>query len=647
MWGRIAVTCFLVAEVLVFVPQHYSPVHLKSVLFHFGAIVVASGFVIRPMRWPASLDRVGLAGALLVLWSALSVVWASDTRIALEATGDLAARAVWAAGGAMLFVRWGSRVGSRVFDGLLIATALAAIYGFAQQLGFDTVEYRELPSTPRGTLGNPNFLAGLLVLVLPLAIVRSLELRAASTKGAGSDLGALWGAGVVTVLAVALLTSGTSGAMLAAGITALIWVGCYRANRAVRLAGIGLFVTLSAWFAFEILLALRTAPSELEGLAALIRAGTTETRLAIWDGSWSALLSSPILGVSAGGFPIAFALNRPWDYPLRAVSLNTRHAHNEPLEMAVELGVVGLVLAGLVVLAATRATWRAGADVRSDRDARIGLAAMFGVAGLLLHGLVEVVTRWTVPGGLAWVVGGMGLGLIHRSTSPAARSSVGGSTESFAAAGLLLLILPAAWGSVRDLRVQADLNHGEQALYSQRPDAARLSLERVVDRSPRDLEGLYKLAFVEQEAGRFTNALDLYDRISSISPEFSEIHLNRGVSHLRLGNHAAALAELEKHHSGSCSDIALFYAARIALSMGDLTRARSHVEELRRLQRVYPAGRMPVGWKPFLRRVESKHLDALEATLASAPGGSQGRSRNVRGGSNTGPHLTVPGSSDR
>ncbi|MAE70409.1 MAG: hypothetical protein CME06_08085 [Gemmatimonadetes bacterium] len=646
MWGRIAVTFFLVAEVLVFLPQHYSPVHIKSVLFHIGALVVAGALVIRPMRWPASLDRIGLAGALLVLWSALSVVWASDHRIALEATGDLAARATWAAGGAILFAAWGSRVGSRVFDGLLAATVLAAVYGFAQHLGFDIVEYRELPSTPRGTLGNPNFLAGLLVLVLPLAIVRLIELREASRSGADGNLGVFFGVVSVVVLAAALLTSGTTGAILAAGLTALAWAGCYRAGRGLRLVGGVPLVAISAWLLFEIVMALQTAPSELEGLAGRIRAGTTETRLAIWAGSVSAFLSAPVLGVGAGGFPVAFALHRPWDYPLRAVSLNTRHAHDEPLELAVELGVIGLVLAALLVAAAARVAWRAGSDVRSDRDARIGLAAIFGVGGLLLHGLVEVVTRWTVPGALAWLVGGMGLGLMQRSTSREARTSPGASMESLAAAGLFLLIIPAAWGSVRDLRIQADLNRGEQALYSQRLDAARASLERVVEHSPRDLEGLYKLAFVEQEAGRFADALDLYDRIGSISPEFSEIHLNRGVSHLRLGNHVAAMTELEKHHNRSCSDIALFYAARIALSLGDPTRARAHLEELRRLQRIYPAGRMPIGWKPFLRRIEPTHLDALEDALDYAPSIPQGRSLGVRGGSNTGPHLTVPGSGD-
>jgi len=606
--------------VLVFLPEHYNPVHVKTVLLHGAALACAIALLLRPPRWPEELRAVGLAALALVGWSAASALWSDDPTTALAVTGDLAARALTAVGAAMLAARAGSRGVVRVVDSLLAATAIASLYGLIQRTGFDAVEYRELPSTARGTLGNPNFLAGLLVLVLPVALLRAAQLRGAARRSrpGGTRIGpaARWSLATALLLATTLVAAGSTGALLAVVALAGLVIAL-RGGRPGRWIGAAAIVVGLVGAGMAIALALRVAPSELEGLAAAIRSGTTETRLAIWGGSLRAAAAAPLLGAGAGAFPVAFALHRPWDYPLRAVSLNTRHAHNEALELLVELGAVGLVLGAALVLAAARVTARAAAERRGERDVVLGLALLLGVAGVLTHGVVEVITRWTVPGAMAWIVAGLGLGLVARGSAPAGRMRGVGASGRMVAALLLPLVVLALAGSARRLTIQADLNRGEQALHAGRPKAARAPLERVVARAPRDLEGLYKLAFVEQEAGNHRRALALYDRIAALSPQFSEIHLNRGVCLLGLGDHAGALRELGEHHRRSCSDMALFYAARIAATLGDLERARAHAREMRRLQRIYPAGRMPFGWKPFLRQVSPEHVAALEALIGT------------------------------
>jgi O-antigen ligase len=72
-----------------------------------------------------------------------------------------------------------------------------------------------------------------------------------------------------------------------------------------------------------------------------LQSGTMSGRTLIWDAGWRVFLQRPILGAGAGAFPEAVepVLNRP------------RAAHNVPLSLLVEQGVVGLFLFSSLLLA--------------------------------------------------------------------------------------------------------------------------------------------------------------------------------------------------------------------------------------------------------------------------------------------------------
>ncbi|MGB8259826.1 MAG: O-antigen ligase family protein, partial [Terracidiphilus sp.] len=83
----------------------------------------------------------------------------------------------------------------------------------------------------------------------------------------------------------------------------------------------------------EIFERLATIPSQLTG-------GDLNQRLNIWEAGWHALVRAPFIGSGAGSFVAAAGL------------ATDDTAHNTALSIAVELGVVGLLLASAILLSA-------------------------------------------------------------------------------------------------------------------------------------------------------------------------------------------------------------------------------------------------------------------------------------------------------
>jgi hypothetical protein len=312
------------------------------------------------------------------------------------------------------------------------------------------------------------------------------------------------------------------------------------------------------------------------------------------------------------------------------VGPNTRHAHDELLETGVELGVLGLILAlGMLAsgirwgLMAGRAPPGSPGRRALPEDRRLGLAMAAGCVGLLLHGMVEVVTRWTVPGALAWLVGGLALGLLSRWSTASAGAEeragdgeIGAGVTRLVAFLLAVTIAPALPADLRRLSVQADLHRGEELLAAGSTEEARAPLEAVLTSDPENEEALYKLGFVAQEAGSTEEALALYGRLAAQAPDFSEIHLNRGATLYRAGRYDEAAEALETHFRMTRSDAALYHMARIAAARGRIDEARAHLRRLRGLDEAYPRGTLPNGWRPFLREVRPEQIVELETALA-------------------------------
>jgi putative inorganic carbon (HCO3(-)) transporter len=241
---------------------------------------------------------------------------------------------------------------------------------------------------------NKNIMAGILVGLWPLAVV------ALATRGAGRILGAIAAALVLGIL----FLSQSRGALLAAGASAVVlvalrWPLAWLALPLAALAG-----ALLAWQGRALPLLAAAVQSEALGGA--------EGRLEVWSRALYAVQDFAFTGIGLGTYPRVIPLLYP--YFLFGPDVNIPHAHNLWLQVAVDLGVPGLIafiamllvtilLAGRSLLALARA---------GQQDLLwLQRGAIASLAGVLVHGLVDAVPWNTRPAWLVWAVWGLAVGL--------------------------------------------------------------------------------------------------------------------------------------------------------------------------------------------------------------------------------------------
>jgi hypothetical protein len=184
-------------------------------------------------------------------------------------------------------------------------------------------------------------------------------------------------------LAVSMPSTGRAQPLLAIGAVivgaAITWVGARLSDRgaAALLIGVLLLVPLLVTF----------APSRLTA-ASPDRTHATDAAVAVFAGS-------PILGVSPGHYVLT------WNDPVTG-PMFLRYAHDEYLQLAGELGLIGVAVAAVAAFAVCRRAWRS----RSRAAAWCGPAA--GLLALAVHSGFDFL--WHIP--LIVVLVGVLIGLV-------------------------------------------------------------------------------------------------------------------------------------------------------------------------------------------------------------------------------------------
>lgn len=130
--------------------------------------------------------------------------------------------------------------------------------------------------------------------------------------------------------------------------------------------------------------------------------GGIGTRVLVYRFAWGLFAEHPLLGIGGGNWPLAVA-----SAPLGVSRFWFRtHAHSLPLQIAVEVGVIGLVLAAVTLFSPLWVAWRRLASA-ADEWRGVVYGAMAGVLGLLAHNLVHYFLRDAVDG----ILTGLLLGL--------------------------------------------------------------------------------------------------------------------------------------------------------------------------------------------------------------------------------------------
>jgi O-antigen ligase len=373
------VAALAVFVVLTFISQIAGVGAGTSVAKGAGGVLVISWLYRQFARRSATLDFDGSPGVRpfivgsvsLFAWMVISTAWASDSHAAFAS----ALRLVQGPLIALVIVATVDRLAAfRVVVICYVAGATAS--ALAGMAGVTHSDSASVVASGRlgGGIGDPNFLAAVLVSALMIAL---FALQAARSRGARIVLGLA----ALTCLAAIFLTESRGGVigLAVAIVVAIAYAGPVRRQ---------MLITLAATAAFAVLYFSFAPPSSFQHLTTFTTDGGTG-RSDLWTVAAKAVRQHPLVGVGAGNYTIEepkYLVTFNQNLPRADLVLHHEGVHNTYLHLAAELGIVG---AGLFLFTILVPIFYAGRVVRmfSPKSLRfepiIGRGLVAGVFGML------------------------------------------------------------------------------------------------------------------------------------------------------------------------------------------------------------------------------------------------------------------------
>jgi len=335
------------------------------------------------------LGLVGLLGLLFAFCYAVSVV----TGVAFPASAEsgLMFLGLMTIAPVSAAVLKNERHRDIFLNALLISGALVALYGLyqyaigvvADAAWVDSELYPELKTRVYATFGNPNVMGEYLIPVTCVAVGMLWKSK--------KPLARLYYLGIIGVMGLSLLATGSRGAMLGLAFAAFVFVlvADHRLIPLMLLAVAALPFVLpeSIWVRF----------------VAIVNGTDTSSlyRVAIYSSCFRMLKDYWLTGIGVGSFSLIYPL-----YFFTAA--NSYHAHNLFLQVGLELGVVGFAVFILLLIFWCQRLYRAIPGAEKPRRWLTG-AVLAGLLGLLLQGLTDHLWFNYRIVLLFWLVVGLGL----------------------------------------------------------------------------------------------------------------------------------------------------------------------------------------------------------------------------------------------
>lgn len=551
---RGAVLATPVVAMLVCAPWHLTRFSPPKVAVAFFGVLLGLVALGRPLRGPSRgrVPRAAAGGTArrmatwgwwgFCAWGAVSLVWSPDPSRGVSLWLLWLLAGLWALMlGRTLWSperRRGSLRRHLAWTWLAAAT-LAAGLALAQRVGVARLGLNQVTST----LGNPNGVAVVLVLSLPLAVLLATRERGAAGR---------WLARALAVLLIlAVLATGCRAALLALGLQAIFWCATTQTSRRFRVAAVALLLVAGALI-WTLQPGVRGASRAATGRAFIARV------------SARVMMDHPVRGAGLGGFPAraawaqgALLRERP---ALRDRWSHLEDAHNQVLMVGAQLGLVGLAA---LVLMLGPPLWLLFVRRRQGKSwPRHALAAWIGLG---VCSLTE--TPLLSPVVVLLAFGWLALGVCpERAEAPV----TGGVTTL--PSGLALwrhrVRQHVAWPLVLVLAV-AGLVLATSGLL------AHFHLG----------QGLRSLDRSTVGGSRLTAAAECYDRgLIHVGPT-SQLRFQRGLARRELGDHAGAEADMRHAFRLRPSPDGALFLGDLCLSRGDVDAA---IPWYRRALRLHP-----------------------------------------------------------
>jgi Flp pilus assembly protein TadD/O-antigen ligase len=294
---------------------------------------------------------------------------------------------------------------SVVLNAMLVAGALAGLYGIGQYLGFEPLPWAS-HFRPRifSTLGNPVFLGGYMAALFPLTMARWLYTEEEEAK----DLLTL----LLVVLALAAYLTWTRSAWLALVVSTAVQFGwllatphgrtLVTANRTwlLTVGVVGLIVAIGVSTSS----AIGAAPVPIaDRLADAVNTGgySARFRLANDEVCCRIAAESPVAGCGMGGYFARYPWLRQRTWAARAAPAHffasqEMFAHNDHLQVLAETGVPGFGLWIWLLCCTARWTWHRFRNGDWLGLGAIGCLVAVGTDGLLNFPLRIAPTAWVL-----------------------------------------------------------------------------------------------------------------------------------------------------------------------------------------------------------------------------------------------------------
>lgn len=503
--------------------------------------------------WPFDVPLV-----LFTMWALFSSILASHHWAVVEPAMMLVALIslhLMVRGSRMLLTHL-----QRMWLALCLISGFIAAIGILQYFGAgprSLVIFRTTSSAGSrvySTMGNPNFLASF----LNLGLFASVGLLLSGLPRRWILLTTL----SIVLLLTALLMAQSKGSVIGTGAGGAVL--CYLHRRlkpgsrkswlALRLAALTVLVVLGMT-----IISLRVSPGRHSGLV------RDPVRRFIWRGSLRMILARPIVGHGLGQWSIVFPVFHHGESPEPDPRYIAKHAHCELLELAGELGLIGLgfALCGLALFIG--AFERADRPTHQEARSRSALATggLAGVVAVLAQSAVSVNTRWIQVAYPTLLFAALSFGAIapycksmwilrfriSRRLSVLLRMLcsvvLGFAFALFALVGYRIVVAAVHNNEARVLAMTL----GSARTPALQRELARKAIKRLrvaVSLNPYLVDGWYLLGSSYLFIDRYGDAIRAFNSVYRLSPEYGRIHLLSAEAHLGLGEPDAAKAELER-----------------------------------------------------------------------------------------------------